>query len=522
MAAVRNILFIMCDQLRADHLSCAGHPHLKTPHIDALARRGVLFPQAYVQSAVCGPSRMSFYTGRYMFSHGATWNRVPLSVREKTIGDYLRPAGIRVALAGKTHVLPDVDGLERYGIEGGSAFAALLRNGGFEELDRYDGHSPPGTESGYPAFLRQHGYVADDPWSAFVIAADGPDGETRSGWHMRNARLPARVKEAHSETAYMTDQAIRFIEAQGEQPWFLHLSYVKPHWPYMAPAPYHALYGPQDCLPLNRSAAELENQHPVLAAYRRHEESVSFSRPDAPATVRPTYMGLIAQIDDHLGRLFATLQRLGRFDDTLIVFTADHGDFLGDHWLGEKEIFYEEAVRVPFIVVDPDPAADATRGTVDRRLVEGIDVLPTTLDALGLPPARHLVEGRSLLPLTRQPATAGGWRDAVFSELDYSFREARRLLGRHPRECRAFMVRTERWKYVWWLDFPPQLFDLAGDPGEMVDLGRDPGYATVRDEMHARLFDWMRARKTRVTVDDAYVEARTASHKKHGIFFGVW
>jgi len=108
---VRNVLFIMCDQLRADHLSCAGHPNLETPAVDSLAARGVLFPRAYVQSGVCGPSRMSYYTGRYVFSHGATWNRVPLSVREKTIGDYLRPAGLRVALAGKTHVLPDIDGL---------------------------------------------------------------------------------------------------------------------------------------------------------------------------------------------------------------------------------------------------------------------------------------------------------------------------------------------------------------------------------------------------------------------------
>jgi hypothetical protein len=110
----------------------------------------------------------------------------------------------------------------------------------------------------------------------------------------------------------------------------------------------------------------------------------------------------------------------------------------------------------------------------------------------------------------------------VFSELDYSFREARRLLGRHPRDCRAFMVRIDNWKYVWWLDFPPQLFNIVDDPGEMADLGRDPGYGKVRDEMQGRLFDWMRGRKTRVTVDDAYVEARTATHKKHGIFFGVW
>ena len=217
LGKVRNVLFIMCDQLRADHLSCAGHPHLKTPAIDGLARRGVLFPRAYVQSGVCGPSRMSYYTGRYMFSHGATWNRVPLSLRERTIGDYLLPAGIRVALAGKTHVLPDTDGLERYGIEGGSALAALMRAGRFEELDRYDGHSPPGDESGYAAYLRSHGYNSDDPWSDYVIAANGPDGDKLSGWHMRNVHLPARVAEEHSETAYMTREAMRFVEDMGEQ-----------------------------------------------------------------------------------------------------------------------------------------------------------------------------------------------------------------------------------------------------------------------------------------------------------------
>jgi arylsulfatase A-like enzyme len=512
----------MCDQLRADHLSCAGHPHLKTPVIDGLARKGVLFPRAYVQSGVCGPSRMSFYTGRYMFSHGATWNRVPLSVREKTIGDYLRPAGLRVALAGKTHVLPDTEGLERYGIEGSSALAALLRAGGFEELDRYDGHSPPGGESGYAAYLRAQGYNSDDPWSDYVIAATGPEGEKLSGWHMRNARLPARVAEEHSETAYMTREAMRFIEEMGEKPWFLHLSYVKPHWPYMAPAPYHALYQPKDCLALNRSEAELVDQHPVLAAYRQHEESVSFNRPEAPDTVRPTYMGLIRQIDDWLGRLFAELERLGRFDDTLIFFTSDHGDFLGDHWLGEKEMFYEEALRVPFIVYDPDPSADATRGTSDSRFVEAVDVAPTILAALGLPSNDHLVEGRSLLSLLREGSATPSWRDSVFSELDYSFREARHLLKRRPQECRAMMVRTDRWKYVWWQDLRPMLFDLANDPGELRDLGAKGAYAHVRREMEGRLAAWLKARKTRVTVDDAYVEARTATHKKHGIYFGVW
>jgi arylsulfatase A-like enzyme len=127
-----NVLFIMADQLRWDHLGCAGHPYLQTPNIDALARRGVRFANAFVNSGVCGPSRMSYYTGRYPTSHGATWNRVPLSVGEVTLGEMLRGAGLRLALAGKTHVMPDHAGLARLQLDGGSELGALLarRNSG--------------------------------------------------------------------------------------------------------------------------------------------------------------------------------------------------------------------------------------------------------------------------------------------------------------------------------------------------------------------------------------------------------
>jgi len=110
-AAVRNVLFIMCDQLRADYLGCYGHPSIRTPNIDALASRGVRFTRAYCSAPTCGPSRMSFYTGRSMTSHGAIWNFMPLSIGQPTIGDWLRPRGVEVALAGKTHFAPDVDGL---------------------------------------------------------------------------------------------------------------------------------------------------------------------------------------------------------------------------------------------------------------------------------------------------------------------------------------------------------------------------------------------------------------------------
>jgi arylsulfatase A-like enzyme len=521
----RNVLFIMADQLRRDHLGCYGHPYLRTPNIDALARRGVRFEQAYVNSGVCGPSRMSFYTGRYVASHGATWNRVPLSIGEVTLGEYLRDAGRHLGLAGKTHVMPDREGLRRLHIDGGSELGALLERGGFEEIDRYDGHHAPGAESGYPRFLRANGYAGDDPWSDYVIAGMGASGQLASGWHMRNVHLPARVREEHSETAYMTDQALSFMSRAGDEPWVLHLSYVKPHWPYMAPAPYHARYTPEQCLPVLRTQAELRGAHPALAAYRQSEESRSFASDECVRIVRPAYQGLIEQLDAHLGRLFEHMDKLGLGGDTLVIFTSDHGDFLGDHWLGEKELFYDMIQRVPLIVVDPAPAADATRGTVEQRFVESVDVVPTVLAALGVAGASHRLEGVSLLPLlhgSADAADAPAWRDAVYSELDYSFKQARRVLHKTVHSARAYSSRDARWRYVYWLDEPEQLFDLQADPDEMNDLGRDPATESVRQVLRTRLLDWLARRKRRTTISDAAVESGTAAHKAAGVYFGQW
>jgi len=232
-------------------------------------------------------------------------------------------------------------------------------------------------------------------------------------------------------------------------------------------------------------------------------------------------MGLIAQLDVHLGRVLDALAATGRIADTLIVFASDHGEFAGDRGLGEKELFYDEIVRVPFIVCDPDRGADATRGRADPRFVEGIDVVPTILDALEIPGAPHRIEGSSLLPLTRGDPVAA-WRDCVFSELDYGFRRARRVLGRGVRECRGFMARTDAWKYVHWEGFRPQLFDLDADPMELVDLGANAGHGAERARMRERLFDWMATGKRRTTVTDDVVESRTDVHREHGIHIGIW
>ena len=136
---IRNILFIMCDQLRWDYLSCYGHPRLRTPHIDSLAARGVRFTRAYVQSPVCGPARMSFYTGRYVQSHGASWNGFPLKVGEMTMGDYLRPLGLDAVLVGKTHMQADSEGMQRLGIDPDSVIGVRVAECGFDPYERDDG-----------------------------------------------------------------------------------------------------------------------------------------------------------------------------------------------------------------------------------------------------------------------------------------------------------------------------------------------------------------------------------------------
>ena len=519
-----NILFVMADQLRADYLGCAGHATLRTPSIDGLARRGIRFERAFVQSPVCGGSRMSFYTGRYNATHGASYNNIPLRIDEKTVGDYLRPLGYRVALVGKTHFKPDDDAMRRLGIDPGTGPGLLASQCGFEAYEWDDGLHPDisaDPDLPYNRWLRQKGYPGDNPWHGWANSVQAEDGTILSGWSMRHAGLPARVREEHSETAYMTDRALDFVDEAGDAPWCLHLSYIKPHWPYVAPAPYHAMYGPADILPANRSERERIDPHPVMAAFMAHEESVNFARDEVRQTVIPTYMGLITQFDAHLGRVLAHLERRGIAERTIVIVTSDHGDYLGDHWLGEKDLFHEEATRIPLVVVDPRPEADGTRGTVQASLTEAIDLLPTFVDWAGGEPQPHRLEGRSLRPLLAG-AVPGDWRDAVFCDSDFSLRHARRTLGLAPHRARGYMVRTERWKYVFFEDLPPQLFDLEADPGELDDLGRAPGHEAVRETLERRLFAWFRARRMRVTISDDEVERRTGSAKARGYRFGEW
>ncbi|UWQ59254.1 sulfatase-like hydrolase/transferase [Leisingera caerulea] len=521
-----NILYIMFDQLRFDYLSCAGHPHLQTPHIDALAAKGVRFTRAYVQSPTCGSSRMSSYTGRYPSSHGVQFNSYPLRVGEWTMGDHLRKAGMGCHLIGKTHMVADAEGLQRLGLAPDSVIGVRQSECGFDPWVRDDGlwaEGPDGfydsKRSPYNEYLKGKGYPGENPWNDFANAAiEGND--IASGWFMVNADKPANIAEEDSETPWLTTQAMEFIQ-QAEGAWCAHLSYIKPHWPYIVPAPYHDMYGPEHVLPVVRSEVEREDAHPVFDGMMNNQIGKTFSRDEVRQKVIPAYMGLIKQADDQMGRLFAWLEETGRMQDTMIVVTSDHGDYLGDHWLGEKNLFHEPSIKVPLIIYDPRAEADATRGATCDELVEAIDLLPTFLEAAGGEPAPHILEGRSLMPFLR--GENPDWREYAIAEFDYSTMPLCEKLGLEPKDARLFMVTDKRWKFMHAEGgLRPMLFDMENDPEELADLAKGSAHQEIIDLMYDRLLEWGLRMSQRITLSDAQIKARRGKSGRKGILLGVY
>ena len=516
-----NILFIMYDQLRFDYLSCAGHPSIGTENFDRLAKMGVRFTNAYAQSPICGASRMSFYTGRYVSSHGSHWNNFPLRVGEHTLGDHLRRNGMDCWLLGKTHMKADVEGMARLGLSPDELIGARQAECGFDPWIRDDGlwaQGPDGfydeKRSPYNEFLKSKGYDGENPWANFANAGI-EDGKLASGWMMQNSDKPANIREEDSETPWLTQKTIEFIEAKSG-PWCAHVSFVKPHWPYIVPAPYHNMFNANHVPEAARHEIERENPHPVYSAYMENRISSAFQRDEVRKKVIPAYMGLIKQCDDQLGRLLDYLETSGRMEDTMIVVTSDHGDYLGDHWLGEKDLFHDPSVKIPMIVYDPRKEADGTRGTTCDALVEAIDLTATFIEVAGGQVPDHIVEGRSLLPWLRGETPE--WRDFVISEFDYSGTVQGEKLGVEPRDCRLFMVFDGRFKLMHAEGgFRPMLFDLHSDPEEFHDLAKGSDHQDVIDRMYELLAQWGRRLCQRVTRSDDEIRALRGRSLRRGI-----
>ncbi|GAA0825449.1 alkaline phosphatase family protein [Marinomonas arenicola] len=528
MSDQNNILFIMMDQLRWDCLSCYGRSVIDTPNIDRIAAKGVRFTNAYVQGSSCGNSRASFYTGRHVRSHGATWNDWPFHVAEWTLADYLKPSDTEVVLLGKTHMKPDAEGMKRLQIDPMSAQGKALSNAGFLQGEHDDGLHPEGPlgryskiDPKYNQWVKKQGYEGGNAWLQWANAVEDEAGVARSGFFMKHAHLPARLPSELSETAYMTNRAIETIDKLADKPWCLHLSYIKPHWPFVVSAPYHELYQGIVLPEAIKSEKEREDPHPIYREFMKLGVANVFSDDRKRQHVMPAYLGLIKQLDDELGRLFKHLEEKGLDKNTSIVITADHGDYFGDHWLGEKDLFHDSSINIPLIIHDPSPAADATRGTVCDELTCAIDLIPTFMELVGQTPLYHRLEGRSLLPILHNKAFQAE-REIIVCENDYGRLPVANALKRSAYNARMTMAYDGQYKFIHAPGFDPMLFDVKNDPKEFVDLGRDAGYAQVRYQMQEKLLDWSSILRNRVAVSEEMFVDNVGKSLRQGILPGFW
>lgn len=417
-----NILLVITDQQHASMMSCAGNPNLHTPAFDRLASRGVRFANAYVSNPVCVPSRITMATGVMAGRFGVLSNgmkaTIPERVSQNSLGMLMKQAGYATFYGGKTHMAPEL----------------VPQRAGYDETFKDQREALPGA-------------------------------------------------------------CIDFIDRRGEKPFFAVTSFINPHdicFAYRA-SQGKSPRGPQSVEHLYQQASKLsDDQLPPLPDNFRIPELEPnaielFANPKAVTpsiTMRRTYderqwriyrwiyCRLTEQVDRHIGRILAALDQRGIADETLVVCTSDHGDMDACHRLASKGCFYEQSVRVPFLMCLPDTIV---AGKVENRLVSsGLDLLPTLCDYAGVDAPSGLL-GRSLRGVAEGQAVEG-WRDYLVTE---------NQTGR--------MLRTERFKYCVFRDgeLRESLVDLHQDPGEMNNLVADPDYAEVLDEHRKQLAEWI-------------------------------
>ena len=486
----RNVLLIIVDQWRGDTLSKLGHPCLRTPHLDALCADAVTFRRHYTQCAPCGPARASLLTGQYMMNHRVVQNGTPLDARHGNLAWEARKAGYDPALVGYTTTTPDP-----------------RTTAPDDPRYRFRGHSMPGwtpiapmdpARRPYFNWLRQRGMAVPTPPEDIWLPADGhaPTGGATGA--------PSRIAQELSDTSWTTEHGLAYLKGVEGQSWLLHLGYFRPHPPFIAPSPYHEKYDPEEVpAPVRAADPEAEGaQHPLLDHYMRTIKQSKFFRGGeglgsemSEAEVRlmrAAYYGLMSEIDDNLGRIIAYLKASGQYDNTLIVFTSDHGEQLGDHHLLGKIGYFDDAFRIPLIVRDPSPEADASRGQVVDRFTESIDIMPTILSWIGTKIPRQC-DGASLLPLCRG-TTPADWRTEVHYEFDfrpyYNNAASPPPFGLSIDQCGLAVVQDEKHKYVHFDALPPLFFDLSEDPDQFVNRAADPGCAPAALAYAQKMLSW--------------------------------
>ncbi|MEI9995847.1 MAG: alkaline phosphatase family protein [Rhizomicrobium sp.] len=476
-----NVLFITADQWRGECLSALDHPVVRTPHLDALARDGVLFARHFANAVPCGPSRTSLHTGMYLQNHRSGINGTPLEARHTNWAKQAAAIGYDPVLFGYTDTSMDP--------------RELAQDDPW--LRTYEGPLPGIRplvmmgETPYPwtDWLKAQGYPVPEPISgAYGLRGDGPDYEDGAA-----VPKPLLYPPEMDEPNFLADRCMDYIRG-AKGPFVAHLSILRPHPPFVAPAPYNALYDPAAMPGFSRLATPDDEaaQHPWLAHQLTRRQFRAGADEKKLCRMKAVYYGLMSEVDAALGRVFAFLKESGRWDDTLIIFTSDHGEQMGDHWLLGKCGYFDASYRIPLIVRDPRRSADAGRGGVVTRFTENVDVMPTLLDAIGAEIPLQC-DGLSLRPFIEGQGAPPNWRTEAHWEFDFrdpTDDSAERALSLTLHQCTLNVIRDERFKYVHFTKLPPLLFDLEKDPGEFVDRARDPDYLATVLEYAQKLLSW--------------------------------
>ena len=435
-----NVLLITLDQFRGDSLSCAGHPVVRTPHLDALAAEGVRFARHYSQAAPCAPGRAALYTGTYQMNNRVVANGTPLDHRFDNVARVGIRAGYQPVMFGYTDVGADPRQVTDPDDWRLSTYEGVLP--GFEEVLRLDEHHVAWLE-----WLAELGYDTS-PGPDVMLATE----------HER--------PEAHSVTTFLTDRFFEWLEgwsaAEGDRPWFAHLSYIRPHPPYDAAGSYATMYDDDAVPPPLPVPDHRHHLHDVLLS------GTGATGPTDPAEIdhlRRQYWGMITEVDHHMGRLWQRLRDRGEWQDTIVVVTADHGEQLCDQGLVQKAGFFESSYHILGIV--RDPRLPEGHGTVVTDFTENVDIVPTVAEAIGQPVPLQC-DGFPLTPFLRGERP-DGWRTEAHWEWDW--RDAFIPMGDHPwpwdrrlERMNLATLRTDRHAYVQFGEGDWLCFDLVADP----------------------------------------------------------
>lgn len=430
MSASRpNLLIVHTDEQSWWTLSCYGGTLVQTPHADRLAAEGARFRNFFTNSAVCTPSRGCFMTGRYPQAHGAASNDIPLNRDEVTFAELLRRAGYRTGYAGKWHL----DGQDKPG------WMRPERAMGFEDVGAM--------------FNRGH-------WKAIVESK-------RPGEPPNVLASPAGDEQTYT-TDWLTAKTLRFIERADDRPFCFMLSIPDPHVPVTVRAPYNTMYDPANmALPVTWNDPAL----PDWAVDIRDQSPYAPHQPDREARWRrfmAGYCGMVKLIDDSLGKILATLERRGILDDTVVVFTTDHGDYAGEHGFHAKNHLYETVYRLPLLIRWPRKIA---AGTVLDQVVSTIDFQPTILRLMGVEPCGR-EQGRDASPLLEG-------RQAAWDNEAYIYHSHHHCAG----------IFTEAYELALVQGRQGMLYDRIRDPHQTRNLFEDPAHAGVRRELTRRVVE---------------------------------